>query len=119
MRKSYKFTNNTSNFAEENDIEMEEKKQLSLELKPEIAKGSYSNLAIITHSQSEFVIDFATMLPGLAKPEISNRMIMTPEHAKRLLNALADNIGKYESQFGKIDLGVPIPEFNPGNGAAS
>ena len=73
-----------------------EKKQFSLELKPEVAKGSYSNLAIISHSPSEFVIDFATMLPGLQKPEISNRIVMNPEHAKRLLNALADNINKYE-----------------------
>lgn len=81
-----------------------EKKQISLEIKPEIAKGTYSNLAIITHSRSEFIIDFATMLPGLAKPEIGNRLIMTPEHAKRLLMALQDNIIKYEGQFGLIDL---------------
>jgi len=86
---------------------MEEKKQLSLDLKPEIAKGTYSNLAIITHSRSEFIIDFATILPGLPKPEISSRLIMTPEHAKRLLNALQDNIIKYESQFGVIDLEIP------------
>ena len=59
--------------------------QIQLELKPEIAKGSYSNLAIISHSRSEFIIDFATTLPGLAKPEIGNRIIMTPEHAKRLM----------------------------------
>lgn len=83
-------------------MENNEKKQIQLELKPEIAKGSYSNLAIISHSQSEFIIDFATVLPGLAKPEISNRIVMTPEHAKRLLNALADNINKFENQFGKI-----------------
>lgn len=101
---------------------MEEKKQISLELKPEIAKGTYSNLAIITHSHSEFIIDFATMLPGLAKPEISSRMIMTPEHAKRLLGALGENIDKYESQFGQIDLGLSpqqqngtfnLSDFNP------
>ena len=79
--------------------------QIQLELKPEIAKGSYSNLAIISHSRSEFIIDFATTLPGLAKPEIGNRIIMTPEHAKRLMNALFDNISKYEAQFGVIDLG--------------
>ena len=103
---------------------MEENKQLQLDLKPEVAKGSYSNLAIISHSHSEFVIDFATMLPGLAKPEISNRILMTPEHAKRLLNALMDNIGKYESQFGRIDLpGSPkatfnLADFNP-NGTKS
>ena len=87
-----------------------EKKQIQLELKPEVAKGSYSNLAIISHSQSEFIIDFATTLPGLPKPEISNRIIMTPEHAKRLMNALFDNISKYEAQFGVIDLGGKGPQ---------
>ena len=91
---------------------MEEKKEISLEIKPEIAKGTYSNLAIITHSHSEFIIDFATMLPGQPKPEVSNRIVMTPEHTKRLLNALMDNITKYESQFGFIDLGMPLPDFN-------
>ena len=69
---------------------------------------------IITHSHSEFIIDFATMLPGQPKPEVSNRIIMTPEHTKRLLNALMDNITKYESQFGFIDLGMPLPDFNNG-----
>lgn len=93
-------------------MENNEKKQISLELKPEIAKGSYSNLAIISHSQSEFIIDFATVLPGLAKPEISNRIVMTPEHAKRLLNALADNINKFENQFGKISGTEPKGTFN-------
>jgi len=78
--------------------------QINLELKPEVAKGSYSNLAIISHSRSEFIIDFATTLPGLQKPEIGNRIIMTPEHAKRLMNAIFDNISKYEAQFGVIDL---------------
>lgn len=98
---------------------MEEKKQISLELRPEIARGTYSNLAIITHSRSEFIIDFATMLPGLAKPEIGNRIVMTPEHAKRLLQALMDNVTKYENQFGLIDLGNVTPQpgdtFNLGD----
>ena len=103
---------------------MEENKQIQLELKPEVAKGNYSNLAIISHSHSEFVIDFATMLPGLVKPEISNRIVMTPEHAKRLLNALADNINKFENQFGKIGAGSEpkatfnLADFNP-NGTKS
>ena len=83
---------------------MEEKKEISLEIKPEIAKGTYSNLAIITHSHSEFIIDFATMLPGLPKPDIGNRIVMTPEHAKRLLAALSGNISKNEHEFGKIHL---------------
>ena len=107
-------------------MENNDKKQLSLELKPEVAKGSYSNLAIISHSPSEFIIDFATMLPGLQKPEISNRIVMNPEHAKRLLNALADNVNKYESQFGTIELKsqqpkgtINLSDFMTGNGAKS
>jgi hypothetical protein len=107
-------------------MENNDKKQLSLELKPEIAKGSYSNLAIISHSPSEFVIDFATMLPGLQKPDISNRIVMNPEHAKRLLNALSDNIQKYESQFGPITMRevqpkgtINLSDFMTGNGAKS
>ena len=83
------------------------KKQLNLDLKPEVAQGTYSNLAIISHSRSEFIIDFAAMLPGLQKPEVRSRILMTPEHCKRLLNALADNISRYESQFGPINLGAP------------
>ena len=107
-------------------MENNDKKQFSLELKPEVAKGSYSNLAIISHSPSEFVIDFATMLPGLQKPDISNRIIMNPEHAKRLLNALSDNIQKYESQFGPITMRevqpkgtINLSDFMTGNGAKS
>lgn len=61
---------------------MEEKKEISLEIRPEVAKGTYSNLAIITHSHSEFIIDFATILPGLPKPDISNRIVMTPSMPK-------------------------------------
>ena len=81
------------------------KKQLNFELKPEVAQGTYSNLAIISHSRSEFIIDFAAMLPGLPKPEVRSRIVMTPEHCKRLLNALNDNISRYEAQFGPISLG--------------
>ena len=84
---------------------MANEKEFSIDLKQEVARGSYSNLAIITHSNSEFIIDFATMLPGLPKPEVGNRIIMTPEHAKRLYLALHDNINKYESQNGAISLG--------------
>ena len=94
---------------------MSNEKELKLELKPEVAKGSYSNFALITHSHSEFVIDFATMLPGLPKPEISNRIIMTPEHAKRPFLALQDNIAKYENQHGQISFGgEPKPSFPMG-----
>ena len=83
---------------------MANEKEFSIELKQEVAKGAYSNLAIITHSHSEFIIDFATMLPGLPKPEVGNRIIMTPEHAKRLLLSLQENITRYESNIGKIEI---------------
>lgn len=83
--------------------------KLDIELNAEVAKGTYSNLAIITHSHSEFILDFATMLPGLPKPSVSNRLIMTPEHAKRLLMALQDNVQKYEAQFGPISFGRTTP----------
>lgn len=92
--------------------------QITIELKPEIERGSYSNLAIITHSHSEFIIDFAAILPGMKKPDISNRIVMTPEHAKRLFNALQDNIIKYENQFGTIDMGERVQKggtFNLGD----
>lgn len=84
--------------------------QLSIELNPQTTKVSYSNLAIISHSRSEFVLDFATTLPGLPKALVSDRIIMTPEHAKRLMNALFDNVSKYEAQFGVIDLGGKGPQ---------
>lgn len=103
---------------------MEEKK-LNLEIKPEVARGTYSNLAIISHSRSEFIIDFAEMLPGMQRPDISNRIVMSPDHAKMLLNALAENITKYENQFGRIELPgqqggatFNISDFNP-NGPRS
>lgn len=79
--------------------------KLDIEIPHDVAKGSYSNLAIITHSHSEFILDFATMLPGLQKASVSNRLIMTPEHAKRLLMALQDNVQKYEAQYGPITFG--------------
>ena len=104
---------------------MANEKEFKIEIKPEVAKGSYSNLAIITHSHSEFIIDFATMLPGLPKPEVGNRIIMTPEPANRLYLALQDNINKYESQNGLIVVGgeqkatFPMGGFGGGNGAKS
>ena len=76
--------------------------QISIELKEEVAQGTYSNLAVITHSASEFVIDFVRIMPGIPKAQVKSRVILTPEHAKRLLNALTDNIGKYEAVHGSI-----------------
>jgi hypothetical protein len=76
--------------------------QINIELSEEIAEGTYSNLAIITHSVSEFVVDFVRVMPGVPKAKVKSRVIMTPEHAKRLLHALSDNIAKYEHFNGKI-----------------
>ena len=82
-----------------------EKKQLNFNLPPEVARGTYSNLAILSHSHSEFILDFAAVLPGMPQPEVRSRILMTPEHCKRLLNVLNDNISRYEAQFGPINLG--------------
>ncbi|MDR3328026.1 MAG: DUF3467 domain-containing protein [Prevotellaceae bacterium] len=91
--------------------------QLQIDLSPEVAEGIYANLAIISHSMSEFVVDFARMMPGLPKANVKSRVILTPENAKRLLLALQDNVVKYESMHGKINLnnnGVPVPMFGGG-----
>ncbi|MFW6227240.1 MAG: DUF3467 domain-containing protein [Bacteroidota bacterium] len=79
-------------------------KQISIELKDDVAQGIYSNLAIITHSTSEFVLDFVRIMPGMPKAEVKSRIILTPEHAKRLLAALQDNISKFEAQHGEIKM---------------
>ena len=84
--------------------EQQNQGQFQIELTPDVAKGTYANLAIITHSTSEFVFDFVRMLPGLPKAQVMDRVILAPEHAKRLLMALQDNIAKYESVFGEIKL---------------
>ncbi|MBQ8543045.1 MAG: DUF3467 domain-containing protein [Bacteroidaceae bacterium] len=78
--------------------------QLQIELKEDIAEGVYSNLAVIAHSSSEFVMDFVRIMPGVAKAQVKSRIVMTPEHTKRLVLALQDNLRKYESQFGEIRL---------------
>lgn len=77
---------------------------IDIELSEEVAEGTYSNLAIITHSQAEFVIDFVRILPGIPKGKVKSRIIMTPQHAKRLLMALNENMNKFEDQFGEIDI---------------
>ena len=79
-----------------------QKQQLNIELNEEVAQGIYSNLAVITHSSSEFVIDFVRIMPGVPKANVKSRVILTPEHAKRLLMALKDNIKKFESIHGQI-----------------
>lgn len=86
---------------------MEEQK-LNINLAPEVAEGNYSNLAIVAHSSSEFVVDFVRMMPGQKSANVQSRIIMTPENTKKLLFALQDNIAKYEKQFGTIKLnGAP------------
>jgi hypothetical protein len=78
------------------------KNQINIELTDEMAEGIYSNLAIITHSHSEFIIDFVKILPGIPKAKVKSRIILTPQHAKRLFRALQDNISKYERLHGEI-----------------
>ncbi len=76
--------------------------QLNIELNEEVADGIYSNLAIITHSNAEFVIDFVRVMPGMPKARVKSRIVLTPQHAKRLMRALQDNIEKYEAVHGQI-----------------
>lgn len=80
------------------------KGQINIELNEETGQGIYSNLAIITHSTSEFVLDFIRIMPGMPKAKVQSRIILTPEHAKRLLMALKDNIAKFENSQGEIDI---------------
>ena len=83
--------------------------QLQIELKEEVAQGTYANLAIITHSSSEFILDFVRVMPGVPKAGVQSRIIGAPEHAKRLLRALEDNIAKYERVFGSIRISDESP----------
>lgn len=82
--------------------------QLNIELSDQIADGIYSNLAILSHSHSEFVVDFVHIVPGVPKAKVKSRIILTPQHAKRLLAALKDNLSKYESVYGKINETEPL-----------
>ena len=87
--------------------------QINIELGEKEAEGIYSNLAIITHSSAEFVIDFTRVLPGVPKAKVHARVITTPQHAKLLLNALRENIEKFEKTFGEIKVqgGPPMGQF--------
>jgi len=76
--------------------------QINIELDADVAQGIYSNLAIINHSASEFVVDFVSIMPGVPKSKVKSRIILTPQHAKRLLKALADNVNRFESAHGEI-----------------
>lgn len=85
--------------------------QLNIELSEETAEGIYSNLAMIAHSSSEFVIDFIRLMPGVPKAKVKSRIVITPEHAKRLLKALEDNVNKFESTYGDIKSVEEAPKF--------
>ncbi len=76
--------------------------QLNIELDADVAEGIYSNLAIINHSNSEFVVDFVSIMPGIPKSKVKSRIILTPQHAKRVLKALVDNVERFEKQHGVI-----------------
>lgn len=80
----------------------ENKNQLQIQLRPEIADGKYSNLAMIGHGPNEFIIDFIFAAPGMPQAPVVSRVIMSPENAKQLMFALTDNVKKYEAQFGEI-----------------
>jgi len=91
--------------------------QLNIEITEEVAEGNYANLAIITHSHAEFVIDFVNVMPGTPKSKVKSRIILTPQHAKRLMKALADNILKFETANGTIkdleDVQLPMQFGGP------
>jgi len=84
------------------DKDNQKKGQINIELDEKIAEGTYSNLAIINHSVSEFVVDFVNIMPGIPKNKVKSRIILTPQHAKRLLKALGENINRFENANGEI-----------------
>jgi len=84
------------------DSNKNKKGQINIELDEKVAQGIYSNLAIINHSQSEFVIDFISIMPGVPKSKVKSRIVLTPQHAKRFLKALSDNVKRFENAHGEI-----------------
>jgi len=101
--------------SDENRKQKPKQKKLNIEIDETVAQGQYSNLAIVNHSPTEFVVDFVNIMPGMPKNKVKSRIILTPQHAKRLLKALADNIGKFENQHGEIrDYGKPSIPMNFG-----
>ena len=97
----------------------QQNKQLQIEVSPEVAQGVYVNFALIAHSSSEFIMDLASVMPGLPKATVKSRVILAPEHAKRLAMALQENIARFEQEYGKIRLPNAQPRtispFNLGN----
>jgi hypothetical protein len=95
----------------EKENEKRASNQINIELSEEIAEGVYANLAMIAHSSSEFVIDFIRLMPGVPKAKVKSRVVITPEHARRLLHALQENVEKYEATFGTIKQVEEAPKF--------
>lgn len=106
----------------ENNQNSPENNEISIELSEEIAEGTYANLAIVTHSNTEFVLDFIRVMPGVPKAKVKSRIVLTPDHAKALLRVLQDNINRYDAQSkaapsGPIDIPYPL-DFNNSKGEA-
>jgi hypothetical protein len=97
-------------------MENQQEGQINIELDEKTAEGIYSNLAVINHSNTEFVVDFIALMPGVPKAKVKSRIVLTPQHAKRLLGALNENIKRFEAQNGEIKEGehptIPI-NFGP------
>jgi hypothetical protein len=101
------------------DIPKDQPNQLNIEISEEISEGVYANLAIITHSHAEFVVDFVNVMPGMPKSKVKSRIIMTPTHAKRFMKAMIDNVKKFETVNGNIqDIEAVELPFNFGGPTA-
>ncbi|HEV8079631.1 MAG TPA: DUF3467 domain-containing protein [Chitinophagaceae bacterium] len=101
------------------DIPIEQPSQLNIEISEEISEGSYANLAIITHSHAEFIVDFVNVMPGTPKSKVKSRIILTPTHAKRFMKAMVDNVKKFEASNGSIqDIEAVELPFNFGGPTA-
>tara|TARA_Y100001970_G_C14209417_1_gene846030 strand:+ start:1156 stop:1461 length:306 start_codon:yes stop_codon:yes gene_type:complete len=90
----------------------EKKSQIEIKIDDEIAKGQYSNLIRVIHSQAEFIVDFINLSPGVKETKVRSRIVVSPVHIKTFLNALNDNVAKYEKKFGEIKVHSAIPKFN-------
>ena len=121
LDKFYYFCSKKEILANMND-KNKEQQSLQLELPQDVAQGEYANFAVITHSSSDFIIDFARVLPGVSKGQVKSRVILAPEHAKRLLAALQENITRYENNYGPIRIPnqktAPIAPFDLTKGEA-
>jgi len=112
------FTQPLALFMQPSQPENTDPNALNIELSEEISEGEYANLALIAHSTSEFVVDFIRMMPGIPKAKVKSRIILTPEHAKRLLSALEENIQRFEQSYGPIKLHQETPSYPMNFGGA-